>query len=89
MRILLINPRTDMSNRAITLPLGLLSIASYLSANGHSVRLFDRAVETQSLAEIARGFMPELVGVSLVSYKSLEDALLVSEYFKKLGLTVV
>ena len=89
MNVLLINPRTDMSNRALTLPLGLLSIASYLSANGHSVRLYDRAVEMQPMAELEKTFLPELVGVSLISYKSLEDALLVSNHYKKKGLPVI
>ncbi len=78
-----------MSNRAVTLPLGLLSIASYLSANGHTVRLFDRAVELQPLAELDKSFAPDILGVSLISYKSLEDALLVSEHYKQKGLPVI
>ncbi len=89
MNILLINPKADMSNRALTLPLGLLSIASYLSAHGHRVRLLDRAVELQPIETVAEAFSPEIVGVSLISYKSLEDALFVSEYFKKSGLPVI
>ncbi len=89
MRVLLVNPRADMSNRAVTLPLGLLSIASYLSANGHQVRLFDRAVEMQSLSDLTKAFQPEIVGVSLISYKSIDDAISVSEYYKQNGLPVI
>ena len=48
MNILLVNPRAEGYTRSITLPLGLLSIASYLSAHGHTVRLFDHAVESVS-----------------------------------------
>ncbi|MBQ6021469.1 MAG: B12-binding domain-containing radical SAM protein [Clostridia bacterium] len=89
MRILLVNPKTEMSNRAVSLPLGLLSIASFLSANGHTVRLLDRTVELQPILETARSFMPDIVGVSLISYKMLEDALFVSGFFKKAGLPVI
>lgn len=89
MRVLLINPKADMSNRAVTLPLGLLSISSYLAANGHQVRLYDRAVELQPLSEVAEAFGPDIVGVSLISYKSIEDAIHVSSFFKRKGLPVV
>ena len=89
MNVLLVNPRTDMSNRAVTLPLGLISIASYLSAHGHRVRLYDRSVENISIAELKRSFTPDIVGVSLISYKSLKDALGVSEYYKARGVPVV
>ena len=83
MRILLVNPKTEMSNRAVSLPLGLLSIASFLSANGHTVRLLDRTVELQPILETARSFMPDIAGGSLISYKMLEDALFVPGFFKK------
>lgn len=89
MNVLLVNPRADMSNRAISLPLGLLSIASYLSANGHRVRLLDRSAENVSLQEVLRSFSPELVGVSMATYKSLEDAIYVSDQCKKKGLPVI
>ena len=89
MNILLINPKTEMSNRAKSLPLGLLSIASYVSAHGHRVRLYDKAVEKVSLDELLRSFAADLVGVSLISYKMLEDAITVSAYFKAKGATVI
>ncbi|MBQ7639235.1 MAG: B12-binding domain-containing radical SAM protein [Clostridia bacterium] len=89
MNVLLVNPHTDMSNRAITLPLGLLSIASYLGAHGHKVRLYDRSVESVSLDEVNASFRADIVGVSLISYKTLDDSVFVSEYYKRLGVPVV
>ncbi len=89
MNILLVNPKTEMLNRSVSLPLGLLSIASYLQYHGHRVRLYDRGVEMCSLDEIAAEFHADILGVSLISYKALEDSITVSEYYKKQGVPVV
>ena len=89
MNILLVNPRTNMSSRAVTLPLGLLSIASFLADHGHHVRLYDRCVEKRSLEETASAFRADILGVSLISYKSFSDALAVSEYYKAKGVPVI
>lgn len=89
MRVLFISPKTEKCNRAKSLPLGLLSIASFLAAHGHQVRVYDRAVETESVSEVTAAFQPELVGVSLVTYKMLEDALAVSGFCKEKGLPVI
>lgn len=89
MRILLINAATVGYSRSVTAPLGLLSIASALQAKGHAVRLYDRTVEKAKLEAVFKEFSPELVGVSLVSFKSVYDALEVSEYAKKFSLPVV
>lgn len=87
--VLLINPETERFSRSVTLPLGLLSIASYLSFHGYSVRLYDRVVEKESLETVAEAFVPDVVGVSLVSYKSIADVCFVSEFFKKQGIPVI
>ncbi|MBQ4626420.1 MAG: B12-binding domain-containing radical SAM protein, partial [Clostridia bacterium] len=89
MRILLINPATVGYSRSVTTPLGLLSIASSLQSKGHKVRLYDRPVEKVKAEKVFDEFRPELVGVSLVSFKSVYDALEMSEYAKKLSLPVV
>ncbi len=83
MNVLFINPKIRDYSRSVTTPLGLLSIASTLQANGFSVRIYDRTVQKESLADVLRAFRPELVGVSLVSFKSFFDALDVSEQIKK------
>ena len=89
MRVLLINPKTEKYTRSITAPLGLLSIASYLEYNGFSVRIYDRTVEKQSLSSVMADFVPELVGVSLISFLSYYDAKYVSEEIHAQGIPVI
>ncbi len=89
MNVLLINPRTVGYSRSITVPLGLLSIASCLQAAGHKVRLYDRTVEKLNIEEVFKSFSPDLTGVSLVSTKPIRDALFVSEYAKRFSVPVI
>ncbi len=89
MNILLINPATVGYSRSVTAPLGLLSIASTLQSKGHKVRLYDRTVEKVKTKKVFEEFKPDLVGISLVSFKSVYDALELSEYAKKFSLPVV
>lgn len=89
MRILLINPSTEGYARSVTLPLGLLSIASVLQRDGHTVRLYDRTVEKIKVKDVFADFRPELVGISLVSVKSIWDMLSLAAFAKKSGLPVV
>lgn len=89
MNVLLINPKTEGYTRSVTVPLGLLSIASYLSSFGFSVLLYDRTVTKEKLKTVAERFRPDIVGVSLISYKSYYDALAVSSFFKDLSVPVV
>lgn len=89
MRILLINPLTEGYSRSVTLPLGLLSIASVLQKDGHTVRLYDRTAEKVKEKEVFDGFRPELVGISLVSTKSIKDMLYIAAFAKKYALPVV
>lgn len=89
MNILLINPATVGYSRSVTTPLGLLSIASTLQSKGHRVRLYDRTVEKIKTEKVFKEFTPDLVGISLVSFKSVYDALELSEYAKKFDLPVV
>ena len=88
-RVLLINPKTEKYARAITAPLGLLSIASYLESKGFSVRLYDRTVEKASVESVFADFPADLVGVSLISFLSVYDAEAVSAFFHAKGLPVV
>lgn len=89
MNVLLVNPKTEGYTRSVTLPLGLISIASFLKSKGHSVRLYDRSVEEDSAQKLARSFKADIVGVSLISYKALEDAVFISEFYKSRGIPVI
>ncbi len=89
MRILFINPDTAGYTRSVSAPLGLLSIATYLEAHGHTVKIYDRTVSKTGLHEITDEFKPQLCGISLVSYRSIYDTLSIAEKLKEKGLPVV
>lgn len=89
MNILLINPKTEGYSRSVTTPLGLLSIASFLKYNGFSVRIYDRTVEKLPLEKVMEQFSADIVGVSLLSFKSFFDSLAVSEKVKKKNIPVI
>ena len=72
-----------------TSPLGLLSIATYLNANGHTAKILDRGVSKESLNDVIGKFSPDIVGVSVISGKAVDDAVAVSEAAKSAGITVV
>ena len=74
MNILLINPRMPVYLRMPSLPLGLLSIASYLQANGHRVLLLERSDKKTDLRRTAEEFRPDVIGISTLSYLSSMDA---------------
>ena len=89
MNILFINPSTTKYTRSISVPLGLLSIASYLQSKGHSVQIYDRTVSKKSLSDILKDFAAELAGISLVSYKSIGDTLSLARELKNQGIPVI
>ena len=49
MKALFINPAMERYTRQVAMPLGLLSIATYLQANGHSVKILDRTIKTTNI----------------------------------------
>ena len=71
------------------MPLGLLSIASYLQANGHTVKILDRTVRTTNFGRELEAFRPDAVGVSVLSMKSFTDAERVSLAAKRFGAVVI
>ena len=89
MNILFVNPSTSRYARAVSVPLGLLSIATYLQSLGHNVKIFDRTFSKISLDEIICKFKPQLAGISLLSYKGINDSLDVAKKLKKFDVPVV
>lgn len=89
MKILFVNPLTSRYTRSVSVPLGLLSIASYLEHKGHTVRIYDRTVDKTELDTVLNEFSPELSGISLISYKSIGDTLEVARRLKEYGCPVV
>ena len=89
MKILLINPSTGYYTRALSNPLGLLSIGTYLKQNGHVVKIYDRCVNKSKLRKIIHDFKPDIAGVSVMSSRGLKDAIKLSKQLKKWNITVV
>jgi anaerobic magnesium-protoporphyrin IX monomethyl ester cyclase len=89
MKVLLINSMPDCVKERPVLPLGLLSIATYLSENGHGVRIFDRAVDGSGMKRLIRSFSPDIVGVSVISSKSYADGIKVSKIVQGENIPVV
>lgn len=75
--------------RQVSFPLGMMSIASYLQANGHTVKIIDRTIKTTNIKKELELFAPDVVGVSVYSLKSFADAEKVSLEAKKYGAKVV
>lgn len=78
MKVLLVQPRPKYYYKATTSPLGLLSIATYLKEKKHTVKIVDRIVNSADYVKTLNEFNPDIVGVSVISQKSISDALHVS-----------
>lgn len=91
MRVLLINPAPQFysGTASASAPLGLLSIATYLNQNGHTAAIYDRTIGHISLKKELDRFSPDIIGLSLISFKPIKDALEIAAECKKRGLPVV
>ena len=73
-RVMLINPGMPVYLRMPSVPLGLISIASYLRAHGDDVRLLERSVQHGDVRREVERFKPQVVGISCLSSLSSLDA---------------
>ena len=89
MKALFFFPSTGYYNRSLSNPLGLLAIGSYLKEHGHEVKIADRNIGRVNIAKLLKTFSPDVVGVSIMSSRGLEDAEKISKAVKKAGFTVV
>lgn len=89
MRVLLVNAVSYYVKQKAAIPLGLLSLATVLKENGHTVEVFDRAVCSGSARGRIGRFKPDIVGVSSLGIKSFPDAMKVSKAAKSRGIPVV
>jgi radical SAM superfamily enzyme YgiQ (UPF0313 family) len=83
MKILFIVPATGYYSSALSNPLGVLSIATYLKKNGYDVKICDRNVEGINMDKLITSYNPDIIGVSVLSSRSLKDALKVSKTVKE------
>lgn len=89
MKVLLFDPKRYKSFRPSTAPLGLMSIATYLNANGHKAVICERTITKQSLKCIIDNHKPDMIGVSVITYCAVKDALEIGAYAKNMGIPVV
>ncbi|MBQ8183353.1 MAG: B12-binding domain-containing radical SAM protein [Clostridia bacterium] len=89
MRVLLVFPSVGYYTRALSNPLGLLSIGTYLKQHGHDVKIYDRCDDKTKIHKVFEEFKPQIVGISVMSSRGVKDAIYVSKYSKKHGLPVV
>ena len=85
---MLINPNTRFSAQSISIPLGIISIATYLKTLGHSVRLLDASVNQIDFQKEIDGFHPDIAGISVIGHKSLPDSVRISDILKKNNIIV-
>lgn len=66
-----------------SLPLGLISIASYLQAYGHMVKIIDHAAKDCDPIKETRAFSPDVIGISAMSFLSSMDAKKITARLRK------
>ena len=89
MKALFVMPYNRDLIHAVSLPLGILSIATYLNANGFEAKICDLSVSHENVVSVCKKYQPDIVGISLCSVKHLDGAVHISKKLHKLGLTVV
>jgi len=88
-RILIFHPSTNYFIKAPSVPLGALSIATFLKDRGHTVKISDRCIKKENIKKLIKMFKPDLVGLSIMSARGIEDAKYISETTKKLNIPVI
>ena len=89
MKAVLFYPRIEDSFRASYPPLGIMSIATYLNANGHEAIICDRFFETDSVRDVLKKHRPDVIGVSVISFAFIKDASDISKKAKSMGIPVI
>lgn len=89
MKAVLFYPRIENSFRASYPPLGIMSIATFLNANGHEAVICDRFFENDSVENILKKHNPDIIGVSIMSHTFLDDAIVISKAASACGVPVV
>lgn len=89
MKAVLFYPRIEDSFRVSYPPLGIMSIATYLNANGHKAIICDRFFETDSVKDVLKKHNPDVIGVSVISFAFIKDAIHISKEAKAMGIPVI
>lgn len=83
MKVLLFSPANSDLISSVSIPLGLVSIATYLKKHGNEVRIVDFAVEKISVEKVLKEFQPDICGVSVRSSKSVCFSLDISKKIRR------
>ncbi len=89
MKVLFISPELKFNTDTPPMPLGLMAIGTYLKKLGHEVRIFNRSIHTDSLPKLLSDFSADIVGITIISTRMVQDAIKVSKFFKSKGIPVV
>ncbi len=89
MRALFFYPQVELSYRPMSAPLGIMSIASFLKANGHEAFISTDVSSAKRIRNSIRQYKPDIIGVSVISFKFLNNAVLISKTAKKMDYPVV
>lgn len=89
MRVLLFHPSTNYFIKAPSVPLGALSIATFLKDRGHKVKISDRCIKKENIVKLVNTFKPDIVGLSIMSARGIKDAEFISRTVKKMNVPVI
>lgn len=87
--VLLISPAMKNYRRITELSMALISIATFLTQRGHTVKVIDRLVKVTNIEIVIKEFRPDFVGVTLMYVKTIDDARVCSKISHKYGAKVV
>jgi anaerobic magnesium-protoporphyrin IX monomethyl ester cyclase len=87
--VLFIYPRAKFFMELLSNPLGLLSIATFLKLYNHTVRIYESGISKEKFKDVLKEFSPDIVGVSVMSGKAVDDATALSKKVKSAGIPVV
>jgi anaerobic magnesium-protoporphyrin IX monomethyl ester cyclase len=88
MKVLLASPESALWNERKHIPLGLGYLAAVLRDNGHTVDIYDAAIEDEPLETVVRRSGYELLGISAVT-PLIVEAWAMAREGKRLGMTTV
>ncbi|MBR3868499.1 MAG: B12-binding domain-containing radical SAM protein [Clostridia bacterium] len=89
MKVMFINPKLPVFMRMPSLPLGLVSIASYLKHYGHEVKIVERLVEENDIDVCINEYKPDIVGITAMSFLGSMDAMQITKNIQAANIPVV
>lgn len=89
MKIMLINPTLPVFLRIPSLPLGLISIASFLKNHSYDVKIIEPLVQNIDIETSINDYKPDIIGISVMSFLAGIDAKRITAIAHQFGIPVV